>query len=752
MADTPVPSPPSWQRFTDAADHALDHGDIAEARAQYEAALAEVIPAKFWLLDAELTRREGNHARALHLLSLAEAAHPHNFWPPLKRAELLHDIGRDAEAAEALDAVFARGGVSGFPRFLTLDLALRQSLAQPARLARALGAAVDALPDLDPTEPLAALRALPGGPGLAAPIYHRLLERDPENVGLRVDYAALLTGPCPPEAAVRGLSLLLGNAETEDAPGALPLEFAVPLARAHRQLGQLAQEEAILTRILTHTPTAPVVLRYLYSSQMASADADILDEIGAALQPHLTERLHNELSAQAALALMDWDRAVALLRPRRQRPKAAHEAQMLATALIGQGRYALALRYLGLAVRRWPEARGLATFRILWALKLGRLDLAEAAIDAGAGHLPEGELTTHRLMLAGMRNDLGTAMRHYARLRDLGQLNKQTRTTMAKLVYSLADIRHLDAIRDQIGDPLGEAGGLLHRSGLAGTMALELQLEERDYKARGGYDKVEDWRHTRPESVIAALRLIDHWRSTAPGWTTGPEIPKRIVQYWDKPEPPDAVRDMVQSWAAAPGYTHDLWDRPGAVRFLRDHFGPRWVRALDLARNPAEESDLLRLCLLVHHGGIWADADDRLYGDLDGLLQGTAGLVVYREALGGALGNNFIAAPPQHPALIAAAKLVRKALLERNAESAWGKTGPGVLTRTVAHYLVQTEIPRDDFPLTILDTAPLAQVVAMHNPVRYKTLPSHWAANGTRQRPSQVWPTLLEALRGRETA
>ncbi|WP_136442424.1 tetratricopeptide repeat protein [Pacificoceanicola onchidii] len=739
---------PEWQDQADAADQALDANDLTAARTAFEAALTHVLPAKLWLLEAELTRREGDLVRAERLLTLAEEAHPSNFWPALKRAELLVEQDRNEEAATALDTVHARGGITEYPAFLAMEIPLRQTLSQPAPLARALTAYLPHAPKgYDPAPPLNALQAMPGGTGLAAPIYHALLVEDPENLTLRLDYAELLKRPCPPEATATGLAFLLEATDRESPPDAAPpLEFAIPLARAYRQLGQLPEEEAILTRTASKLPGAPALLRYLFSSQMASADAEILEAVLIGLEPLLTPRLHVELSAQAALALGNWDDAVRLLKPAQASNKAPHEAQMLATALIGQGRYALALRYLAFCIRRWPQARGLVSFRIVWALKLGRLTLAEAAIDAAEKSLPPAEITAHRMTLAGMRNDLEAAMVHYARLRDAAQLSRQHRITMAKLIYSLADIPRLDDIRAAIGDPLGETGGLLHRTGLAGTMSLELQLEERDYKMRGGYDKIADWRHTRPDSVIPALRLIDEWRRQTPAMTGGPDIPKRIFQYWDAATPPKSVQAMSDSWAAAEGFTYELWDRPRAVTFLREEFGPRWVQAFEMARNPAEESDLLRLCLLVKHGGVWADADDVLYGDLAGLLDEVAGLMVYREALGGALGNNIIAAAPGHPALIHAAKLVRKALLDRTAEIAWGKTGPGVLTRAIAHFLVQTEVSRDDYPLTVIDNDRLARVVAMHNPVRYKTLPSHWAAGGTRARPSQVWPVLRAAL------
>ncbi|MFZ7089900.1 tetratricopeptide repeat protein [Primorskyibacter sp. 2E233] len=737
---TPEAQTPSWLAHSQACDDALDRQDLAEAEAHLNAALSRVMPAKLWLLQAEVLRRKGDIAQAEQILKLACAAYPANFWPPFKLAELKHAQGDSGAAADALDLAHAANPPATLPRFHALDVEVRLAARQPARLARALTAYIPIAPkDFDPDPVISELENMPGGAAQAVPFYKSALEAEPDNRELAERFAKLLS-TCPAEAALPGLELLH---QIQD--GAL--DVVLLLARTYRQLGLLDKEESLLAEAVKQHPTSPDLQRYLFRTQIAITDRAQLLDVVEGLKGKVSDRLQIELASQRALALMEFDTAATLLRRRQPQGKAPHETQMLATALIGLGRYDLALRYLRLCTRRWPQAPGLVSFHCIWALKLGRIEDARQTIENAQGKLPEANLTAHRLMLAGMQNDLDGAIECYAALRNGKQLTQQHRVTMAKLIFSLADFSQIDQIHDRIGDPLGEVGGLLHRSGLAGMMTLELALERSDYASRGGYDRIADWRHTRPNSVLPAIRLIDEWRAAAPEWPKSPEIPKRIFQYWDAASPPEAVIEMSESWSSAPGYSHELFSRKGAVAFLRDKFGPRWLRAFEMARNPAEEADLLRLCLLVQFGGIWADADDRLYGNLDALLAGSGGLVLYREPLGGTLGNNFIAAPPGHPALIFAAKLVRRALLERTADIAWAKTGPGVLTRAVAHYLVQTEIPRDDHPLSIIEGDRIARVIAMHNPVRYKTLASHWAKGEARNRPSQLWPNLLEALR-----
>ena len=211
---------------------------------------------------------------------------------------------------------------------------------------------------------------------------------------------------------------------------------------------------------------------------------------------------------------------------------------------------------------------------------------------------------------------------------------------------------------------------------------------------------------------------------------------------------------MTASWSGAAGFDHRLMDRIDALRFLRETMGKDWVRAFQLAQNAAQEADLLRLCLLAQHGGVWADADDYLYGDLDSLLtQGKGrGLILYREPQGGALGNNFMAAVPRHPVVIHAANLACQALSQRANENAWNKTGPGLLTRAVAHYLVKTDPDEARRRISVLDWPVLAQQVATHNPVPYKTKAGYWNRVGTRTSVDMVWDRFLTALQDRTSS
>lgn len=200
----------------------------------------------------------------------------------------------------------------------------------------------------------------------------------------------------------------------------------------------------------------------------------------------------------------------------------------------------------------------------------------------------------------------------------------------------------------------------------------------------------------------------------------------------------------IESWRAAWGFEHELYDRARADAFLREAFGLEWARALELAVHPSQEADFLRLCLLAHHGGVYADVDDLLVGDLSTLIRPKDTLVLFREPPGNVLGNNFIAAPRGHPLMRRAAEMARDVLLSRSNETIWSATGPGLLCRAVAHYLAECDDAGLPPALRLIDWTEIAQVVSMHNRVDYKFAARHW----NRKPPSnaEIWDRLRAAL------
>jgi hypothetical protein len=203
-------------------------------------------------------------------------------------------------------------------------------------------------------------------------------------------------------------------------------------------------------------------------------------------------------------------------------------------------------------------------------------------------------------------------------------------------------------------------------------------------------------------------------------------IPRRIAQFWDRPAPPPGIVKIMQSWQDRPGFAYRRFDIGSAAAWIDENLGADWTAAWRIARTATEKSDFFRLCWLMVEGGIYADADDRLHGDLDAFCARVAGLTLYSEAFGGALGNNLILTPARHPAIIWAALAARRALVERHNDGTWFRLGPGLLTRAVARHIAWAAGRGINPDLTLMSQAEAARLVLFHVPLPYKRGSGHW--------------------------
>ena len=207
----------------------------------------------------------------------------------------------------------------------------------------------------------------------------------------------------------------------------------------------------------------------------------------------------------------------------------------------------------------------------------------------------------------------------------------------------------------------------------------------------------------------------------------GEAIPRQIFQYWNTPAIPDQVASVMESWRMAAGFRYRRLDRKEGLEFLHERFGPDYVRAFRLANHPAEECDFLRLCILFADGGIYADADDKLVDDPGRLLAGGKNLILFRETFG-ALANNVICAAPGHPLLGIAAEKACRSLLARENDGTWSKTGPGLMTRAAASYILRRPASETHSQLSIWPLQRLRRHVQPHIRLSYKSTVKYWNA------------------------
>jgi hypothetical protein len=233
-----------------------------------------------------------------------------------------------------------------------------------------------------------------------------------------------------------------------------------------------------------------------------------------------------------------------------------------------------------------------------------------------------------------------------------------------------------------------------------------------------------------PDSTMLAAALLDALRRSGALWpgtpapAAGVAIPARIIQFWDAAPPPDDVLSIMQSWPELnPGYDYILFDDLRARAFLAAHHPRAVLVAYHRATSPAMKADLFRLAYLAVHGGVYVDADDRCTAPLSGLLPPGAALVLYREYLG-TLGNNFLAAAPDHPVIRAALVQATAAINRGDQEILWLSTGPGLITRSVAQQLATGDALLG--ALRIWSRREMLRFVSIHCSAGYKDTVQHW--------------------------
>lgn len=205
-------------------------------------------------------------------------------------------------------------------------------------------------------------------------------------------------------------------------------------------------------------------------------------------------------------------------------------------------------------------------------------------------------------------------------------------------------------------------------------------------------------------------------------------IPKKIFQYWDEPNPPEEVLSFTQSWQQHhPDYDYQLFDEQKACEFLQQYYPQKVLICYLRCKHVAQRADVLRLAILSHYGGIYADADDYCLQPLDELLFGGEQLILWQENMA-TVGNNFIAVTARHPVITQALESAINAVERRDNDSIWLSTGPGLISRSLAYYLAMQwpkQTPQD-LGITVLTQAELMNFVGIHGKLAYKSTQSSW--------------------------
>jgi tetratricopeptide (TPR) repeat protein len=215
-------------------------------------------------------------------------------------------------------------------------------------------------------------------------------------------------------------------------------------------------------------------------------------------------------------------------------------------------------------------------------------------------------------------------------------------------------------------------------------------------------------------------------------------IPPRIIQYWDKPIPPQEISDLMRSWRDMnPQFGYLLFDDAAVLDLLRVKHSPEVVRAFVRAREPAQRADIFRLAYLATEGGYYADADDLCHANINAFVPPGATFVTYLEDYG-TLGNNFIGAVPGHPVITLALRRAVESLNRGDNDLLWLGTGPALLTRAFAQVLSDP----DKSSASLLDSTAffefgqLQRSIGFHCPARYKKTEAHWSRSAFKRETS----------------
>jgi Glycosyl transferase family 90/Glycosyltransferase sugar-binding region containing DXD motif len=120
---------------------------------------------------------------------------------------------------------------------------------------------------------------------------------------------------------------------------------------------------------------------------------------------------------------------------------------------------------------------------------------------------------------------------------------------------------------------------------------------------------------------------------------------------------------MVQSFQSS-GWEYSFYTDAESYQFLKSHFPPEILEAYQALRPGAFRADLFRYCVLLIHGGVYADIDVMLQSNLDIVIEPDMGFMVPLDQPGIYTGdqmclwNGFMAAAPGHPFLAKAIETV----------------------------------------------------------------------------------------------
>lgn len=144
---------------------------------------------------------------------------------------------------------------------------------------------------------------------------------------------------------------------------------------------------------------------------------------------------------------------------------------------------------------------------------------------------------------------------------------------------------------------------------------------------------------------IPSKHVSEEWTISLPHYSKDPHriIPKIVHQTWfedmDSTKYPNMSR-MVESFKRS-GWDYRFYSDASAEEFLSIHFPPAVLEAYRAIIPGAFKADLFRYCVLLIHGGIYADVDIQLESVLDMSIPPDVGFMVPVDEVSSACSSHF---------------------------------------------------------------------------------------------------------------
>lgn len=147
----------------------------------------------------------------------------------------------------------------------------------------------------------------------------------------------------------------------------------------------------------------------------------------------------------------------------------------------------------------------------------------------------------------------------------------------------------------------------------------------------------------------ALIRLWEGVSAADPACApTAAAIPKKIHQIWlGQGSIPEFCQRMMATWRAHhPSWEYRLWTDADIAEAA---LPPRLSEIFSAASSPAERSDVLRLWLVLQHGGFYADVDFECLAPFDALLERFSFVTGLSSVGAFELNNGLFASSAGHP-------------------------------------------------------------------------------------------------------